>query len=83
MRAAGARIAFSLPEESEDVQVEIYDLSGRVIRDLGTMAADRGLQEVPWDGMDSRGVPVGTGIYLVRVSVDHRQAGAVKALVTR
>ena len=55
--------------------LRLYDLGGRLVRDLwrGWLPAD-GLT-VPWDGRDGRGRPVAAGLYLARLGADG--AGAV------
>lgn len=57
--------------------VRVYDLKGRLVRELvdGEFAA--GPHSVPWDGMTGTGGRAGSGVYLVRVvagnrSVEHK-----------
>jgi uncharacterized protein DUF1565/flagellar hook capping protein FlgD len=82
MRGTG-HIAFNLPAASDQVQVRVFDLAGRVVRDFGRFSAGPGKQEVAWDGLDDRGVPVVSGIYFIHVQAGNHQAGAAKALVMR
>lgn len=49
------------------VQVNIYEVSGRLVRRLATGLDARGLLNMKWDGADESGQPVATGIYLVRL----------------
>ncbi|MCD4691146.1 T9SS type A sorting domain-containing protein [bacterium] len=60
------RIAFSLPQPG-NVKVSVFDVSGRLVRVLtdGEYAAGQG--EVAWDGTDSVGKSVATGVYLYRM----------------
>jgi hypothetical protein len=66
-------IAFDLAVEAE-VQLRVYDLAGRLVRNLvgGQMEAHR--HQVLWNGLDERGQRVGSGLYLVRF-----EAGGVTA----
>jgi len=50
------------------VQVQIYDLNGRMIRTLCNEVMGRGQHTVQWDGKNSRGMSVSSGVYFVRLS---------------
>jgi hypothetical protein len=47
--------------------VNVYDLKGRLVRNLVDASFAAGPHSVPWDGMGNEGRPVGSGVYLVRV----------------
>lgn len=49
------------------VRVEIFDLSGRRVRTLVDGVRSAGEHEVVWRGLDDRGEPVASGVYLYRV----------------
>jgi hypothetical protein len=57
----------------------IYDVSGRCVRDFGSLAADSGL-EVSWDGLLSGGSPALAGVYFFTATVgsDSRTLSLVK-----
>jgi hypothetical protein len=63
----GVRIAYELPRDAA-VRVEIFDLSGRRVRDLGGQRNEpAGLGERSWDGAGDDGVRVHPGIFVARV----------------
>lgn len=65
------------------VQVSIYDLAGRSVRDLYSGTDVSGIYERKWDGRDNSGHLVGPGLYICRISVDaDRGAGGKVALVS-
>ena len=64
-------ISFALPESVDAVRLEIYDVTGTLVRTLATGAHDAGYHDVTWDGRDAGGQPVASGVYLYRL-----QAGA-------
>ncbi len=53
-----------------NVQVEIYDLSGRRIAQIQTGGSTAGSLQVAWDGRDSQGQVARPGIYLYRLAID-------------
>jgi hypothetical protein len=59
--AAALTCVLSAPAE---VTVEIYALSGRLVRSLGPVAREAGFAAMPWDGRDQDGEPVASGAYL-------------------
>lgn len=62
------RIAFQLPSTSEPVSLQILDVRGRLVRDLGSSFAP-GFNEVEWDARDNGGHAVAAGVYFYRLRV--------------
>ncbi len=59
-------IAFSLPAD-EKIQLEIFDLRGRLVK---TLAADQfaaGNHQLQWNGRNNAGLEVSSGIYIYRL----------------
>ena len=52
------------------VQVEVYDLSGRLVRRLSDESQEAGRHRVTWTGADGSGGLAPPGIYLVRIDLD-------------
>ncbi|MCF7824933.1 MAG: T9SS type A sorting domain-containing protein [Candidatus Marinimicrobia bacterium] len=60
------RINYDLPEHSE-VNLTIYDVTGREVVRLQNQEKPAGHHEVQWNGVDDSGNQVSTGIYLARL----------------
>ena len=63
---AGARFAFELPAAGT-ASLVVYDLSGRVVRDLATGWFGAGPNDVPWDGRATDGTRLAPGAYIARL----------------
>jgi len=61
------RIRFSL-SRTEEVQLQILDLAGRRVRTLLLEPRPPGPHEVDWDGTDTFGRRVASGVYLYRIT---------------
>lgn len=59
-------ISYTLPEQA-GVKLEVYDVAGRRIANLVDAVQGPGDHRVVWDGKDSSGVPVTSGIYFYRI----------------
>jgi len=59
-------IRYSLERRSQ-VEIAIYNVLGKKICTLVNSVKPAGEHEITWDGRDSRGKPVASGIYLYRV----------------
>jgi len=59
-------ISFDLPADGQ-VDLEVYDVGGRLVKTLinGSMTAGR--HDAHWDGTDEQGRAVSTGMYLYRL----------------
>jgi photosystem II stability/assembly factor-like uncharacterized protein len=62
-------VRFSLPRNAR-VSLEIYDVGGRRVADLGDGPRVSGVHEIVWDGRDERGARVAAGTYFVRLAGD-------------
>jgi len=63
------RITFALPKTkaANPFSVKVYSTEGRLIRTILENVNVAGRQSAVWDGRNNSGVPVATGIYVVRV----------------
>jgi flagellar hook assembly protein FlgD len=67
MLGAG-EIRFSLAEGIARFDLALFDLSGRLVRDLGGYEVAPGSHHVHWDGRSESGQEMPTGVYFVRVT---------------
>jgi len=64
-------IAITLPEK-DHVTLQIYDINGRVVTTLYDGMMSQGFTEVTWDGRNSRGNGMSSGVYFYRlIAGDH------------
>ncbi|MCD4690570.1 T9SS type A sorting domain-containing protein [bacterium] len=75
-----ATISFSLPSPSE-IELAVYDVTGRLVRILETGTHDAGPHSTIWHGRDSNGNAVGSGVYFVRLVADDTVAARKMVLV--
>ena len=59
-------IRFSVPREGS-VKLEIYDITGALVRTVLDEAVRAGNKEVAWDGTNTSGARVASGMYLCRM----------------
>jgi len=59
-------ITYQLPEAGH-VNLRIYDLTGKVVNTLVGEHRPAGYHQVVWNGKNSRGAPVATGVYFYRI----------------
>ena len=60
------RINFELAERGE-VAVQVYDMSGRLVRNLYSGHLEAGPHDVTWNGRDNRGRASAAGVYMYQV----------------
>ena len=64
------------------VTIEIYNVSGSVVRRLEQSVRDAGTHRVEWDGRDAAGHAMGSGVYFYRLK-DAPSAGARKMVLLK
>ena len=65
-----------------EVEIEIFDIRGRLVEGFEVLASDGGVAAVTWEGVDSGGRKVSPGIYIVRVRTESATLTR-KALIIR
>jgi len=82
---ASTRIQLALPRPCGEVELAVFDLTGREVSRPTGLAGSRpaGNYEIIWNGRDRRGVDLGTGIYLLRLRYRTPGTGAWSQLVRR
>ena len=59
-------IRFALPKDSW-VKLEVYNILGQKVKILVDEKLEAGVKEVEWDGKDSKGLEVASGIYFYKI----------------
>ena len=70
-----SRVSFSVGEAGP-VDVAVYDVSGRLVRQIHRGLLAGGEQTFDWDGLSEAGTAVGSGVYFVRVISGSRTLSA-------
>ena len=74
-------LTYTLPARTE-VSVTVYDAAGRVVRELSRKVETAGEHAISWDGRDSAGSTVSSGVYHIRVEAAG-QAGTQKIVLLK
>jgi len=61
-------IRFQLPSGGANVELAIYDLTGRKVRSLHSGQLDAGTHDVAWDGTADDGASVSSGVYFYHLN---------------
>lgn len=78
---AGPALAVELDAPAA-ARLDVYDLSGRRVRNLARRTLPAGVTVVPWDGRDDAGARLPRGLYFARLVTPQRQESA-RLLLTR
>tara|TARA_A100001011_G_scaffold377036_1_gene440272 strand:- start:816 stop:2180 length:1365 start_codon:yes stop_codon:yes gene_type:complete len=63
-------LRYDLPDEGL-VKITIYDMAGRIIKNLVANNQSSGPKSVRWNGKDNFNKPVNTGVYLYQIKTDN------------
>jgi hypothetical protein len=66
---SGGQFVVDAPGDSINVLVKVYTPTGKMIRSLESFGG-LGQVQIPWDGLDEIGLPLGNGVYFFRVHVN-------------
>jgi len=68
-------------DRESKTSIAVYDISGKLIRTIVNEANPPGKYVAEWDGTDSRGVPVASGVYLANLRAGEGTPPSTKTLV--
>ena len=72
-------ISFELNnEQNEQVQIEIYNIKGQLVQELGVRNLELGMNEVVWNAEK-----FASGVYFYKLNVDGKQKGIKKMLLLK
>ena len=66
----GTRISYGLPTVAP-VELRVFDLAGRCVRDLVRRTQAAGRYSVTWDGNDDRGRRLANGVYFISLVTEN------------
>ena len=75
------RIRFTMAREGR-ASIDVFDLNGRMVRNVFEGIALEGPNEISWDGADAAGRTVASGVYFYRLAT-HRQALTGRMLLVK
>jgi hypothetical protein len=79
---SSSRIEYEIAERGR-VQLSVYDVAGRLVREVVDGDLDAGLHTTRWDGRDRSGRPVAAGVYFAKLETSRGRPDAVKMIVVR
>lgn len=62
-------ISFEVEHHATPTSLKVYDLSGRLIKVLVERVLDAGVHKFRWDGKDSNGMVVPSGVYFYKIQI--------------
>ena len=63
-------LSFTLENEASALSLEVYDIQGALVNTLSSGYHNIGTHDFNWDGSDSHGNAVSSGVYMVRLSAN-------------
>lgn len=69
-------ISFSIGQSAERIVLQIYDASGRLVKDFGQLSVIGQQSSVNWDGRDDQNRMVPEGVYFVHLETTGEHAAA-------
>lgn len=76
---SAGELQFYLPETPADIEVNVFDKYGNLVRDFAPTITTSGDHEVEFDGKDSQGTDLPTGYYTYTVSALNQEGNSILA----
>jgi hypothetical protein len=76
-------ISFTLGEDATQAEVKVYNIKGQLVKTLMDAQVSPGEFNIIWEGTDNQNIPVGNGIYFVKLNVDGIERSVKKITVMK
>jgi len=70
--SSSTTISFTLPLYTQKAELKIYNIKGQLVRELD-INTKTVIGSISWDGLDSYGKKVGSGIYFYKLTADKKE----------
>jgi len=75
-------IPFSIPKESK-IDITVYNIKGQKVKTITKDVFEKGFHKLIWNGKDSSGKEVGSGIYFYKLKVNGKDKSVRKCLLLK
>ena len=75
-------IQFSIPKESK-VDITMYNIKGQKVKTIAKDVFEKGFHKLIWNGKDSFGKEVGSGVYFYKLKVNGKDKSVKKCLLLK
>ena len=75
-------IPFSIPKESK-VELIVYNIKGQKVKTIAKDFFEKGFHKLIWEGKDSSGKEVGSGVYFYKLKVNGKYKSVRKCLLLK
>jgi flagellar hook assembly protein FlgD len=75
-------IEFHVPKPAR-IELAIYNVAGTLIANLRDGSFNPGIYRVVWDGQDSGGTVVASGVYFCKLTINNKKAMTKKLIMLR
>jgi len=75
-------ITFSIPKESK-VELTVYNIKGQKVKTIAKDDFEKGFHKLIWNGKDSSGKEVGSGVYFYKLKVNGKDKSVRKCLLLK
>jgi flagellar hook assembly protein FlgD len=65
----GMHMAFAVGDGGDPVDISVYDVTGRKVKQLAGGVYGPGRHDVAWDGRDASGLQVRRGMYFIHIRI--------------
>jgi len=79
----GTNISFSLPKNTKEAEIRIYNIKGQLIKKFKMQNAKCGMNSVVWNGKDENSKSLSSGIYFYSLKVGNKVIDTKKCLLIR
>ena len=74
-------ISFGIEQSAQGIELNIFDITGRLVKSFGSLPSAPSPMHVTWDGTDNHGRRVSSGTYIVRITTDRDAVNKTVVLI--
>jgi hypothetical protein len=74
-------VSFSTEQTAQGIELNIFDITGRLVKSFGSLPAALGSTQISWDGTDNTGRRVSSGTYIIRITTERDAVNRTVVLI--
>ncbi|KPK68087.1 hypothetical protein AMJ87_12435, partial [candidate division WOR_3 bacterium SM23_60] len=63
-------ISFSIEHSAQSIELDIFDIAGRLVKSFHSMPNSPGSWQITWNGSDNTGRALAAGVYFMKFRAD-------------
>jgi len=77
------KLSFNITDETDIIVLNVYNVKGQKVKELINKKMSTGYHNITWDGKDSIGKKLPSGVYFIKLLIENRMAAINRIILIK